>query len=239
MRPTWLMKDSEDLGFRKMEANFEVKADSLTADGQFEGYASVFNIVDQGGDAVQPGAFIEGIISAKSEGRLIPMLWQHDRAEPLGTWIDMAEDAKGLYVKGQFVLEDNPPAKRALSLLKAKAIGGMSIGYRIPAAGAEEDPKRRGVYLLKKLNLVEVSLVTMPMLIQAKVTAVKNMIERGCIPSVKEFAASLIEMGFERDLAEGIASKAAPLLRSEPVSEDAGVKSFVDALAAGMNDFAL
>jgi len=232
---TMHFKDGEFTG-RRMEVPFEFKAEDVTPEGRFKGYASVFNVVDQGGDSVQPGAFIEGLVAAKSEGRLIPMLWQHDRTDPLGTWIDLAEDAKGLYAEGQLVLEDNPPAKRALSLLRAKALGGMSIGYRIPAAGAEEDPKRRGVYLLKKVTLVEVSLVTMPMLIQARVQSVKSLIEGGVHPSISDLVGVLREVGFEAELAKSIGEAARPILE-RTTEENKGIASDVDAfykrLAAG------
>lgn len=217
---------------RRMEVPFDFKEADVTPAGRFKGYASVFGVVDQGGDCVQPGAFIEGIAQAKSEGRFIPMLWQHDRHEPIGTWADMAEDAKGLYVEGQLVLDDNPPAKRAHSLLKAKALGGMSIGYRIPAAGAEEDPKRRGVYLLKKVTLVEVSLVTMPMLNQARVTAVKSLIEGGLHPSVSDLVGVLRELGFADEMAKSIGDAARPLLEAagEPEAEkEKGIAADVDA----------
>lgn len=229
-------KDAEFNG-RKMEVPFEFKADDVSPTGRFKGYASVFNKVDQGGDEVQPGAFIEGLVQAKADGRLIPMLWQHDRTEPLGTWVDMAEDTKGLFVEGQMVLDDNPLAKRALALLKAKALGGMSIGYRIPAAGAEEDAKRRGVYLLKKITLVEVSLVTMPMLIQARVQEVKSLIEGGVHPSVSDLRGVLREVGFSPELAKAIADLSAPLLEraKEPEKNlDNGLDAFYKRLEAGL-----
>lgn len=143
--------------------------------GEFEGYASTFKNVDQGGDYVEPGAFIGSVHQAKKDGRVIPLLWQHDATQPIGVWKDIAEDAKGLYVKGQLLVDADPLAKRAHALLKAKALGGMSIGYMIPQGGAEWDEKRRANRLVK-VDLREVSLVTMPMNIEARVTAVKSIL---------------------------------------------------------------
>jgi HK97 family phage prohead protease len=221
-------KDDQFVG-RRLEGALEYKAEDVTPEGRFKGYGSVFNVVDQGGDKVLPGAFIESIADAKSKGRLIPMLWQHDRTDPLGVWVDIGEDAKGLYVEGQLVLEDNPPAKRALSLLRAKALGGMSIGYRIAAGGAEEDPKARGVYLLKKVELVEVSLVTMPMLLQARVQSVKSLIEGGAHPTAADLGNVLQEVGFAAELAKAIAERAAPLLDNSGMVPEAD--AFYNALA--------
>ncbi|QIB36040.1 HK97 family phage prohead protease [Ancylobacter pratisalsi] len=146
---------------------------SIGSEGEFEGHASTFGNVDQGGDVVEPGAFIESIVRSKKEGRTIPMLWQHKQDEPIGIWTDIAEDAKGLYVRGQLILDGDPVAQRAYGKLKAKALGGMSIGYRIPPGGIIEDDKRPGVSRLKTIDLREISLVTMPMNIQARITSVK------------------------------------------------------------------
>lgn len=212
-----LCKDAESAGFacKTLDFPLEIETKDVSAAGEFEGYASVWNIVDQGGDSVQPGAFIEGLSRAKAERRLIPMLWQHDRAQPLGVWTDMAEDTKGLYVKGRLLL-DVPQAKSAHALLQAGALGGMSIGYRIPVGGAEEDSKRRGVWLLKKIDLIEVSLVTLPMLIAAKVTAVKNILESGRVPTVREFEGFLRDAGFSNAKAAAMATACKPQLRGEP-----------------------
>lgn len=156
---------------KTLDFSFETKGVDET--GVFEGYASVFGNVDGGGDIVEPGAFIESIVRSKKDGRIIPMLWQHDQREPIGIWSDIAEDSKGLYVKGQVLTESSELSRRAYALLKARAMSGLSIGYKVPAGGAEDDKARRGVRRLKKLDLFEVSIVTFPMNERARVTAVK------------------------------------------------------------------
>ena len=210
--------------------DFALETKGTGNDGEFEGYASTFGNVDQGGDMVEPGAFIEGVVKAKADGRSIPMLWQHDQREPIGVWKDISEDAKGLYVRGQLLIDADPLARRAHAHLKAKSLGGMSIGYRIPAGGAEPDEKRRGVMRLKKIDLREISLVTMPMNIQARVTSVKSILEAGNLPTVREFEEFLRDAGgFSKSLATAIAGKAAPHLRGEP---EAKVNEATDFLAA-------
>ena len=213
---------------KHFDFTFETK--SLTEAGEFEGYASTFGNVDQGGDVVEPGAFIESVVKAKSDGRTIPMLWQHDQREPIGVWKDIAEDAKGLYVKGQLVLEGDATAQRAYGKLKAKALGGMSIGYGIPAGGAAPDEKRRGVMRLSKIDLREISLVTMPMNIQARVTTVKSILDGGSLPTVREFEEHLRDAGFSKSLAAAIAGKAAPHLRGEPDAQANVTAEFLQAL---------
>jgi len=176
--------------------DYVLETKSIGAAGEIEGYASTFGNVDQGGDLVEPGAFIEGIVQAKKDGRVIPMLWQHKQDEPIGIWTDISEDAKGLFVRGQLILDGDPVAQRAYGKLKAKALGGMSIGYRIPPGGIVEDEKRRGVSRLKRVDVREISPVTMPMNTQARVTSVKG--EAGEIVEKLKAGDRLSEREWER-----------------------------------------
>lgn len=210
--------------------DFALETKAIGDEGEFEGYASVFGNVDQGGDVVEPGAFIESIVQAKKDGRTIPMLWQHDQREPIGVWSDLSEDAKGLFVKGRLLVDFDPLAKRAHGLLKAKALGGMSIGYRYLPGHAEQDEKRPGVTRLKKIDLREVSLVTMPMNMQARVTSVKSILDGGRLPTVREFEEHLRDAGFSKSLAAAIAAKATPHLRGEPEAKASEPAAFLRAL---------
>ncbi|MEO0357142.1 MAG: HK97 family phage prohead protease, partial [Pseudomonadota bacterium] len=81
-------------------------------------------------------------------------------------WDQVREDDRGLYVKGR-LLPDVPRAAEAAALLKAGAIDGLSIGYRTLKATKDEQGQR----LLHELDLWEVSLVTFPMLPDARVGA--------------------------------------------------------------------
>jgi len=211
--------------------DFSLETKAVGDAGVFEGYASTFGNVDQGGDLVEPGAYIESVAKAKKDGRTIPMLWQHDQREPIGVWDDIAEDAKGLYVKGRLLIDIDPLAKRAHGLLREKAIGGLSIGYRFVPGAAEQDPKRPGVTRLKKVDLREISLVTMPMNIEAKVTSVKSILDAGNLPTVREFEDFLRDAGgFSKSLAAAIAGKAAPHLRGEPEATANDTVRFLEAL---------
>ncbi|MEX3015905.1 HK97 family phage prohead protease [Gymnodinialimonas hymeniacidonis] len=145
-----------------LEVKFHRFNDELTLgeDHVIEGYASLFGSVDQGGDVVQPGAYKASLAA----GRQVKMLWQHDPREPIGIWDEVREDDKGLYVKGR-LLEDVARAREAAALTKAGAIDGLSIGYRTVKASKDD----RGRRLLNEVELWEVSLVTFPMLPEARV----------------------------------------------------------------------
>ena len=137
----------------------------VLSEGQvIEGYGSLFGLTDQGGDAVQPGAFAASLERLAAKGGRVRMLWQHDPAQPIGVWDEIREDGKGLWVRGR-LLPEVAQAREAAALLQAGAIDGLSIGYR--AISAERDGKGRR--LLTEVELWEVSLVTFPMLPEAKV----------------------------------------------------------------------
>lgn len=132
--------------------------------GVITGYASLFGAPDQGGDVVQAGAYQASLQALASKGRGVKMLWQHDPAQPIGIWDEVIEDTNGLFVKGRF-LDSIQKGAEALALVAAGAIDGLSIGYR--TLRAEKNAK--GQRLLHELELWEVSLVTFPMLPEARV----------------------------------------------------------------------
>jgi HK97 family phage prohead protease len=138
--------------------------------GTVDGYASVFGLLDRGGDIVEAGAFKSSLADWRRKKAMPPMLWQHDPSMPIGVWADMVEDDKGLKVSGPLVMEV-PQAAMARALIKAGAVKGLSIGYMAKDAVID---RQTGARLLKKVDLWEVSLVTFPMLPEAQVSGVKS-----------------------------------------------------------------
>lgn len=138
----------------------------LTEGRVIEGYASLFGLPDQGGDVVLPGAYAKSLERIKARGGSVKLLWQHYPAQPIGIWDEIHEDKRGLYVKGR-LLPDVARAREAAALIEAGAIDGLSIGYRTVAA----EKNAKGQRLLAELELWEVSLVTFPMLREARVAA--------------------------------------------------------------------
>lgn len=139
---------------------------SVTDGAVIAGYASVFGQADQGGDTVEPGAYAASLKRLSAKGGRVKMLWQHDPAQPIGVWDEVREDAKGLWVKGRILVEVEK-GREAVALIGAGAIDGLSIGYR--TVKARKDPQ--GGRILAELELWEVSLVTFPMLTEARVAA--------------------------------------------------------------------
>jgi len=160
-------------------------------DGLFEGYASVFGVVDQGYDVVERGAFTKSLNTRKPK-----MLWQHDTTQVIGVWENVHEDDRGLFVKGR-ILTEVAQGKEALALLKAGAIDSMSIGYlTVVSESADQGRVRK----LMEVDLFEISLVTFPMLPDAKVTDVKT------LTTERDFERFLREAGFSKSEATAITS---------------------------------
>lgn len=148
----------------------------------FSGYGAVFGNVDSYGDVIQPGAFADTLSNAQKSGSWPAMLLQHggmgvsaDDMTPIGIWTGLSEDGHGLKVEGKFA--DTARGREAYALLKMQprpAIDGLSIGY-IAKEWAQrskpEEPRRT----LKKVELLEVSLVTFPANGKARVSAVKSL----------------------------------------------------------------
>ena len=140
----------------------------VDANGVFTGYATLFGQVDLCRDRVERGAF-EKSLRART-AKQIRMLFQHDPCEPIGTWLEIREDANGLFVKGRIVT-DTARGAEVLSLMRAGAIDGLSIGFRTKKSRTD---RKSGVRSILEADLWEISIVTFPMLPQARVVQVKD-----------------------------------------------------------------
>jgi uncharacterized protein len=171
MEMNWKTQGAPERKYQLAEAALVVMDGTLVS-----GYASLFGKRDQGGDIVQKGAYGASLKALAAGGRAVKMLWQHDPTQPIGVWDEVREDANGLWVKGR-ILTEVEKGREAAALLTAGAIDGLSIGYR--TVKAERDGK--GQRLLQELELWEVSLVTFPMLPEARVSA------KGDLPEAEDW----------------------------------------------------
>jgi HK97 family phage prohead protease len=124
--------------------------------GVFTGYGSVFGKVDSYGDSIAPGAYQASLAEHRKQGTTPKLFWCHDMTQPLGRWLNIVEDGKGLLVEGRLNLKVQR-AREAYALLSEGDLDGMSIGY-YPVKAAPH-PTRRDVTLLEEIKLVEISLV--------------------------------------------------------------------------------
>lgn len=204
--------------------DFALQIKELGDDGSISGYGSIFGNLDSYGEIVEPGAFTASL-KAHAKSKSMPlMLWQHDSHEPIGVWDEMVEDDKGLRCDGRLLL-DLQKGKDAWVRLKAGAMRGLSIGYRVLASEPEGNNLR-----LKKLDLMEVSIVSFPANDRALVQTVKSILDSGDLPTVRQFEEHLRDAGFSKSRAAAIACAATPHLRGEPEAKADDAVSFLRAL---------
>jgi len=219
------------MSLKTIETPLKIK--SLEKNGTFAGYASVFGVKDDYSDIVMPGAFLASLQRWEEKGALPALLWQHDRHEPIGKFTLMKEDEVGLYVEGELLIEHDPLAKRAYGHLDAGSISAMSIGYRLKSEGYEWDPEKEA-FLLKEIDLWEVSLVTFPANDQARITDVKTALESGEVPAPKQVESLLRDAGFSRKQAKTFMAKGYQSLRdagNDGVAESDFIQTLVKKIA--------
>lgn len=204
---------------KHIEVIAELKAIGDGSTGEFEGYGSVFGNIDSYEDIVAKGAFVESL-----NKKMPVLLWQHDWRQPIGVYTEAREDARGLYLKGKLALGVQQ-GREAQELLKMDAIKGMSIGYKTLE---EEIDRKTGVRTLKKLELMEVSLVTFPANDKANVTSVKSAPD-----SIREFEKFLRDGGYSQEEAKLIASKGYRAIETHREGGDAALA--LDALQGALD----
>lgn len=178
----------------------EVKAGlAVTEEGAIEGLASVFGTADRGGDVVHRGAFA----GAKFP---IPMLASHDPADVVGVWTEGAETAEGLRVKGRLTMTVRR-AQEVRDLIMSEALGGLSIGY----VATKKAARAKGGRDLFAVDLVEISVVAVPMHPGARITSAKAADTKGGVMDPDELEAKLQE--YETKAAGAVASAVADALK--------------------------
>jgi uncharacterized protein len=144
--------------------NFDLELKSINDNGTFEGFASTYG-EDLTGDRILPGAFTKSLEARKK----VPLLWNHQTSDVIGSVQSMTEEPSGLRVKARLNL-DAMKAREAYSLLKAGDISGLSIGFTI----GDFKYASKGIREIKSLDLYEVSLVAIPANPQARIQSVKS-----------------------------------------------------------------
>jgi HK97 family phage prohead protease len=141
---------------------FETK---IVADdaGAISARAWQFGVADRVGDMIEPGAF-------KGMKLPLPMLFGHDVNDPVGTWDTATEKADGLHLTGKLLVDDVARAREVRALVKSSAVRGVSIGFVTKKAASRPGGGRT----IKSLELLEASLVTLPMHPGARVTSAKS-----------------------------------------------------------------
>lgn len=130
--------------------------------GAIEGIAWPFGTPDRVGDVIVKGAF-------SGAATPMPMLFGHDQGDPVGVWEAAEEREEGLHMKGRLLVDDVPRARQVRALVASGAVRGLSIGF--VTKNARRLSKGREI---NRLELLEVSLVSIPSHPGARVTSAKS-----------------------------------------------------------------
>ncbi len=133
--------------------------------GAIEGLAWPFGTPDRVGDVIEKGAF-------SSASLPLPMLFGHDANDPVGAWSEAVEAEDGLRLKGRLLVDDVARAREVHALVRSGAVRGLSIGFI-----TKKSMPRKGGRTISDLQLLECSLVSIPMHPGARVTSAKTAAE--------------------------------------------------------------
>ncbi|GFE73457.1 HK97 family phage prohead protease [Novosphingobium sp. TCA1] len=188
------------------ELDFALDVKAIGEDGEIEGLAVGYGNMDHGGDIVLPGAITASVAGRKS----LPMLLFHDHKRPVGVWTEFKEIGEGLLVKGRF--DDTQDGREAKVRARNGSLGGLSMGFKTIKHRFEGKARH-----LLEVALHEISLVTIPMNDRTRVLSVKDILDSGGVPTVRQFENFLRDAGgFSKSTAAQFASACKPHLRGEP-----------------------
>jgi len=116
-----------------------------------EGYASTGDL-DRHNDVIPPNVWNKQALKAYKKNPIV--LFAHRHAEPIGTTIEMTVDEKGLLIKAKIDADDPIGQKIKKGILKTFSVGFSLKDYEYnPTIGA---------WLIKELELFEISVVSIP-----------------------------------------------------------------------------
>lgn len=200
------------LAFEEAEIKF-VGAGSAV---EFEGYASVFGVTDSDGDIFLPGAYKSAL---SSQSRPVNMYFNHRTRElPVGKFMSLAEDSKGLIVRGELT-KGLAVAGDLEAAMRHGTVQGLSVGVMFTRD--DYDPISTGRAFKNVSILREISIVTEPANPSATIEVIK----------------SLEGVQTIRD-AEGWLRESAGLSKSEAQAAIACIKSAIRRDSEGQDDLA-
>jgi HK97 family phage prohead protease len=142
-----------------------------------EGFASTFHNVDLQGDIIEPGAFTDSIERLKANvlknngGPLVPALFNHNMDRVVGGFRELRETDLGLESKAFLPKSSTFVSGELMPQVRARNIGGMSIGFYI------DDRRWEGeIRHISKVSLIEISFTPFPANPAARIVDAKTLL---------------------------------------------------------------
>ncbi|WP_411390701.1 HK97 family phage prohead protease [Pseudomonas sp. MPB23] len=202
-------------------AEAEIKFDSGGKVGVFEGYASVFDVIDSDGDIILPGAFKKAL---STQSRQVGMFFNHQTyGLPVGKWQSLEEDSKGLIVRGELT-----PGLSISNDLRAamehKTVEGMSVGFTVMKDDFDMIATGRAFKSVAALR--EISICTFPANELATIESMKSMESITTIRDVEHWLRDSV--GLSKSQALGLVARIKSAVRSD--SEGGEITAILDRL---------
>lgn len=140
------------------KAEGQMDGEAPLGPGEFIALAAVFGNVDSYGDRMVKGAFADTLAAWSTSGDPIPVIWQHNWADPfahIGTVLWARETDEGLLYKGKLDIETNPFAAQVYGLMKGRRVTQQSFGFDV-REHAEVEIDGRYAWDILKVDLFEV-----------------------------------------------------------------------------------
>ena len=151
--------------------------------GEFTCYGNIKGNIDHARDRTLDGAYQKSIEQHMKNGTMPKMFWMHNaHSIPVGKWIEMREDEKGLFMRGKLFTK-SPEAIAIHEAASEGALDSFSIGY------IEVDSKynsSHGCNDLIELDIKEVSWVTFACNEASLLQSIKSHMDDGELPSKAE-----------------------------------------------------
>lgn len=148
----------------------EIKFVGAGQPGIFEGYASVFDVIDSDGDVFMPGAYKSALAG---QSRPVNMYFNHRTRElPVGKWQAVSEDSKGLVVRGELT-KGLSVAGDLEAAMQHGTVRGLSVGVLFTRNDYEATKTGRAFKSVAMLR--EISIVTEPANPASVIESIKSM----------------------------------------------------------------
>ena len=154
------------------------------------------------------------------------MFWMHNPFSiPVGNWLEMREDEKGLFMRGKLFSESDD-AKAIYEAAKEGALDSFSIGYSVVEEKWNRD---KGCNDLIELDIKEVSWVTFACNEESLLQDIKNHMEEGKLPTKAEIRELLKMTGvLSKRQIDKITAAYNPDEENEEIEIDDDFKSILD-----------
>lgn len=152
------------------------------ATGEFTCYGNTKGNIDHALDRTLDGAYQNSIETHMKNGTMPKMFWMHKAYDlPVGVWLEMKEDQKGLWLKGR--LSDTSMGRDIETLAKDGALDSFSIGYYVIQEKWNQEARCND---LIEIDIKEISWVTYACNEESLLQDIKSKMDDGKMPTKAE-----------------------------------------------------